>query len=118
MTDEQFDDEVDIANYDQYHAEAIDQLRQAETFILAVPQTVDENDHFMRVVVMGGGDHFDMFRQAVTSGMVHAAVRDQLGFEGLDEEDPRLSRARHTMWLATGVNVFLAALNVFLIVTR
>lgn len=103
---------VDIANWDQHHAEAIDLLRGAPVFILAVPAPDEPMEGAIKIHVIGGGDHFDVFHDAVRAGMAG----------GVPEELEELHRSmikwlRRDRWIraamlaAVAVNLTLVAIN-------
>lgn len=96
---------VGVADYDQHHAEAIDALRQAETFLLAVPEEVDGEVGVSKIAMRGGGVGFDAFLLMVVAGL-HAATVPT--FEAL------LRRNRQVRWAmlaATAANLVLVAWN-------
>lgn len=93
--------EVGVADFDQLHAQAIDALRGADTFLLAVPRYEDDGD--IRLEIVGGGRSFTSFRTAV------AAV---LNADSWGEIEAFLRRDR---WLRRAL-IAAALANVILIV--
>lgn len=93
-----------VADFDQHHAEAVDLLRQAPVFLLAVPRQDDDGDQ-QRIIMTGGGIGFDSFMASVCIGLdvtTSAAVRDALA---------RSRQLRRVMLAAAAANIGLLAVN-------
>jgi hypothetical protein len=65
-----------VADFDQLHAHAIDELRRAETFLLAVPK-LDEDGAPVSLEIIGGGQQFVAFKTA-TSAVLNAETWDEI----------------------------------------
>jgi hypothetical protein len=93
-----------VADFDQHHAQAIDYLREADTFLLAVPQLDEEAGEF-RIVLTGGGPGFDSFRAAVAAGLNEEAWKEITKFLHRDRW------LRRVLIAAASANVLLVVFN-------
>ena len=99
-------DPVGVADYDQHHAQAIDYLREAQTFLLAVPRPPDDDSDEWRIVVTGGGVGYDSF---------HAAVASSLFADGWGRLERAWARRRWLLYLmltATVANLLALGVNI------
>lgn len=95
--------ETNVAGYDQAHAHALDLLRGAEVFLLAVPHEDEEGNQ--GIVVTAAGPGLNPFR---------AAVGAMLNAEAWEEITKFLRRDRYLRWgliTACVVNIVFAVYN-------
>jgi hypothetical protein len=105
-------DQVGVADYDQHHAQAIDYLRQAQTFLLAVPRPPDDDSDEWRIVVTGGGVGYDSFHQAVASTLAASEWgRLSAGWGNLERAWRRRRQILTLMVTATVLNLIALAVS-------
>lgn len=95
---------VGVAEYDQLHAEAIDALRNAETFFLAVPDAEEEVGN-RPIAVRGGGVGFDAFLLTVAAGLNVGT------WEAVHRHLQKSRRLRWFMLVTAGLNCALVVYN-------
>lgn len=101
------------AAYDQHHAAAIDALRGAKTFLLAVPaeEYEFEDGKLMKIAVIGGGEYFPPFQEAVIQGILEHGLAD---YEPPKKKEPLLTPrgVRYLLFFSVALNIAAAAMNV------
>lgn len=97
------EEETNVAGFDQAHAQAIDLLRKADVFLLAVPHEDEEGEK--RIVITAAGTNLVSFRNAI------AAVLNAESWDDIVQFLHRDRWLRRALIAAVTVNLLLVVFN-------